>query len=145
MEKQVFKIASQKSNRFILVIKNLTSHTSVLEINKCHLVMLVSPQKLTALLPKNSCALGHRIELYIVQNSLVTKANSADLTKHEQAIKLTSEVMDIGAYNDEQNHVTFKVLEESKEMHEKIENVILNRLEKTNNLLDKFRKVPVDE
>lgn len=141
----MFKIASQKSNRFILIFKNLTSHTSVLEINKCHLVMLISPQKLTALIPKNSCALGHRIELYIIQNSLVTKANSADLTKHNEAIRLTSEVTEISAYNDTQNHVTFKVLEESKEMHERIESVILNRLENTNKLLDKFRKAPIDE
>lgn len=145
MEKQAFKIASQKSNTFILVLENLTSQTSVLEVDKCSLVLLESPQEITALIPKNCCAQGHRIELYIIPNSLVTKANSADLTKHKDAIKLTSEVVDLSEYNQELNHVTFKILEESRDKHQKIEAVILNRLRDANNLLNKFRKTPEDE
>lgn len=139
MKRQDIKIATQKSNQLILAFDNLTSDTSVLETHKCHLLLLESPFRICALIPKKSCAIGHRIELYIVQNSLVSKTQIDDIRKHEDVIKLTSEVVDIKDFNETQNQVIFKLAEANEEKHREIEEVILKRQERFNELLKKFR------
>ncbi len=145
MDIQDIRIATQKSNQFILAFENLTSNTEVLDTSKSQLVLLESPTQICALIPKKSCANGHRIELYIIQANDLQKNQINDIRKAPKAIRLSCIVKDLEEYNEEQNHVVFKVLEDNIGQHKEIEAVILERQENFNNLIKEFRNTQIVE
>ena len=139
MKRQTPEIATQKSNDFLLAFKNITSATSILDTQECQVQMLASPHQVCALVPKMSCADGHRIELFIVQRSDVTNAQLTDITKVDKVIKLTSIVKEIESFNSTHNQVTFNLIEGCSKEYREIEAVILQRQDDCNDLLMKLR------
>ncbi|MFG1499389.1 hypothetical protein ABMA70_04205 [Halobacteriovorax sp. XZX-3] len=139
MDKQAIKIASEKSNKFILAFENITSNTNVYDTEKNQILMLESPNSICAIIPKKTCASGHKINLYIIQSSQVPKGQLSDITKLSNVIKLSSEVVEIEEYGPEENKVVFRLLEDNMKEHKKIEAVILERQERFNELLNQYR------
>ncbi|MGI4993355.1 hypothetical protein ACRXCV_12030 [Halobacteriovorax sp. GFR7] len=144
MDKQAIKIASEKSNKFILAFENITSNTNVYDTEKNQILMLEAPNSICAIIPKKTCANGHKINLYIIQSSQVPKGQLGNITKLANVIKLVSEVIEIEEYGKEKNKVVFRLLEDNLKEHKKIEAVILERQERFNELLKEYRNTHND-
>lgn len=140
MNEQTIKITSEESNKFILAFENITSNTNVYDTEKNQILMLETPSNICAVIPKKTCANGHRINLYIIQSSQVPKGQLCDITKLNNVIKFTSEVIEIEEYGPSENKVVFRLLEDKLNSHNKIEELILERQKRFNEILHHLKK-----